>query len=237
MNKEKKAIYMKKYRQRPEVIELRKKNREQNKDKIKIQAKQYYENNKTDILNQQKGRKDELNTRRRERYKLNLNDFSIKNKGRQRNYYINNKENISQKHKIYYMMNLPSIKNTQKNWNELNKDKRKINHAKRWKTDTLYKLKIIMRNRIFKIIKRERMDKNSPTREMIGCSYDYLKQHLEKQFTENMNWDNQGEWHIDHIIPLAKAKNEQELYELCNYKNLQPLWAIDNLKKGDRIVC
>jgi len=105
MNKEKKAIYMKKYRQRPEVIELRKKNREQNKDKIKIQAKQYYENNKTDILNQQKGRKDELNTRRRERYKLNLNDFSIKNKGRQRNYYINNKENISQKHKIYYMMN------------------------------------------------------------------------------------------------------------------------------------
>lgn len=47
-----------------------------------------------------------------------------------------------------------------------------------------------------------------------------------------MNWDNYGEWHIDHIKPLAIAKNKKEIECLFNYKNLQPLWAKDNLSKG-----
>ena len=47
-----------------------------------------------------------------------------------------------------------------------------------------------------------------------------------------MSWDNYGEWHIDHIKPLALANTEKETYELCHYTNLQPLWAIENLQKG-----
>ena len=50
-----------------------------------------------------------------------------------------------------------------------------------------------------------------------------------------MNWDNYGEWHIDHIKPLSLAKNELDVIELCNYKNLQPLWALENIIKGNRI--
>ena len=49
-----------------------------------------------------------------------------------------------------------------------------------------------------------------------------------------MNWENRGLWHIDHIIPLATAKTEDEIIRLNHYTNLQPLWAIDNLKKGTR---
>lgn len=51
-----------------------------------------------------------------------------------------------------------------------------------------------------------------------------------------MTWENRGEWHIDHIIPLASASTEEELLALCHYTNLQPLWAFDNLSKGAKII-
>ena len=57
--------------------------------------------------------------------------------------------------------------------------------------------------------------------------------YLESQFDKNMNWDNKGEWHVDHIIPLASAENENELTALCHFSNLQPLWENENLKKSD----
>jgi hypothetical protein len=58
---------------------------------------------------------------------------------------------------------------------------------------------------------------------------------LEKQFVVGMSWDNRNKWHIDHIIPLSSAKTEEEIYKLAHYTNLQPLWAEDNLSKGDTI--
>jgi len=51
-----------------------------------------------------------------------------------------------------------------------------------------------------------------------------------------MNWENYGKWHIDHIIPLASAKNKEEMENLFHYSNLQPLWASDNFKKSDKIL-
>tara|TARA_B100000963_G_scaffold65939_1_gene54151 strand:+ start:3010 stop:3213 length:204 start_codon:yes stop_codon:yes gene_type:complete len=48
-----------------------------------------------------------------------------------------------------------------------------------------------------------------------------------------MSWDNHGEWHIDHIIPLAFADSKAELIALCYYKNLQPLWKTENKSKND----
>lgn len=70
---------------------------------------------------------------------------------------------------------------------------------------------------------------------MLGCDFKTAHKHIEKQFTEGMSWDNRSEWHIDHIIPLASAKTEEELAKLCHYTNLQPLWAEDNLRKGDKL--
>lgn len=59
-----------------------------------------------------------------------------------------------------------------------------------------------------------------------------LKWHLENQFKTDMSWENYGKWEIDHIVPLSSAKTEEELYSLCRYTNLQPLWKTDNIKKG-----
>lgn len=63
-----------------------------------------------------------------------------------------------------------------------------------------------------------------------------LKTHLEKQFTEGMSWDNYGEWHIDHIKPVSsfniRSTSDDDFKECWKLNNLQPLWELDNLKKG-----
>lgn len=53
-----------------------------------------------------------------------------------------------------------------------------------------------------------------------------------------MSWDNHSVfgWHVDHIVPLNSANTEDELYKLCHYTNLQPLWASENISKGDKIL-
>ena len=63
--------------------------------------------------------------------------------------------------------------------------------------------------------------------------YPEVKEYLESLFDEKMKWDNYGDWHIDHILPLASAESEGEMVALAYYKNLQPLWASENFSKND----
>ncbi len=64
--------------------------------------------------------------------------------------------------------------------------------------------------------------------------------HLEKQFTEGMNWDNYGEWHVDHKKPMTLfnfTSTDDHEFKLCwCLDNLQPLWELDNLSKGVRYL-
>ena len=78
--------------------------------------------------------------------------------------------------------------------------------------------------------------KSKSTMELLGCTGEELAQHLEKQFQEGMTHENHGEWHIDHIKPIASfdLSNPKEAEECFHYTNLQPLWAEDNLKKGSK---
>jgi hypothetical protein len=70
--------------------------------------------------------------------------------------------------------------------------------------------------------------------QLLGCSPDQVRAHLEAQFQPGMAWDNYGEWHIDHIRPCASFDlTDPEQQRLCfHWSNLQPLWAKENLKKG-----
>ena len=63
-----------------------------------------------------------------------------------------------------------------------------------------------------------------------------LMNHLELLFTKGMTWDNYGKWHIDHIKPcsLFDHNDRQQMLECWSLSNLQPLWAVDNLSKGNR---
>ena len=139
-------------------------------------------------------------------------------------YYLVNKSRLKEKSKInrkeYYKNN--SI--------EINKriKKRKL-------TEPLFKLTCNIRSLIYMSIKKQGYTKNSKTSKYLGCTFEEFKIHLEKQFIKGMNWENQGEWHLDHIYPVSLAKDEEELIRLNHYTNFQPLWAIDNIKKGNKI--
>lgn len=71
-----------------------------------------------------------------------------------------------------------------------------------------------------------------------GCSSDFMRAHIEKQFTKGMTWDNYGEWHIDHIMPCAQFDLSNQMHaDICfNWQNLRPLWATENLSKSDTIT-
>jgi len=104
-------------------------------------------------------------------------------------------------------------------------------------SDPLYKLKHNIRVRILKFMKSIGLKKTNKTFSIVGCSPDYLKYYIENKFTEGMSWDKFGkEIHIDHIIPLSSAKTEEDIYKLCHYTNLQPLWSVDNLKKSNKLI-
>jgi len=100
--------------------------------------------------------------------------------------------------------------------------------------DPLYNLTSRIRNLIYMALFNKGYTKKSRMHKILGCSYEELKTHLENQFTRGMTWDNAGEWHIDHRLPLAAATTEDEVIKLNHYTNLQPLWAKVNLRKGDK---
>ena len=106
----------------------------------------------------------------------------------------------------------------------------------RKETDFLYKLIVNYRGRTSKAFRDNGYKKNSRSSELLGCEYEYLMSHIEKQFTKGMSWENYGKWHIDHIYPVSKARDKEHLEELCKYTNLQPLWASDNIKKSNKIL-
>lgn len=146
-----------------------------------------------------------------------------------RKYYENNSERIYETKKEYIKENMRMILDRQNRWV---KNKRK--------TDEGFRILCNLRNRVRSYLKMKGKSKkiSKRTAEMIGCSREELKEHIEKKFTEGMNWSNYGKkgWHVDHIIPLASAKNVEEMIKLNHYTNLQPLWAIDNIKKGKKII-
>jgi hypothetical protein len=150
----------------------------------------------------------------------------------------NNPDYMKNYNKIYNLENREKLNNKLINWRNNNKEKilehNRIKHKKKYNTDINFKLKLLIRARINKIIN---FNRNKSSIEILGCDIEYFKKYIESQFTINMSWENYGYygWHIDHKIPLSSAETEDEIYKLCHYTNLQPLWWKDNLKKSNKI--
>jgi hypothetical protein len=119
----------------------------------------------------------------------------------------------------------------QQNWQKQVKNTSGVSYnTNRRKEDPLFRLANILRVRLNKAIKRN--SGISAVRDL-GCSIADFKSYIETKFQPNMTWDNYGEWHIDHDIPLCRfdLSDPQQLKLACHYTNLQPLWATDNLRK------
>ena len=156
-----------------------------------------------------------------------------------------NKEKISEYRKKYYQLNKDKTKLYNKEYHKDNRGKRVEYVKKRKQTDPLFKLSINIRNSIRFFLKKKGYIKKSKTQEILGCSFEELKLHLESKFESWMNWENYGlyigeknfGWDIDHIMPMATALTEGEIIKLNNYTNLQPLCSYLNRNiKKDNII-
>ena len=75
---------------------------------------------------------------------------------------------------------------------------------------------------------------NSST--LLGCSHDEFFKYIESKFVNGISWNNMSEWHLDHIVPLNWCNTNEELFIYSHYSNIQPLFAIDNLRKSDNYI-
>ena len=91
---------------------------------------------------------------------------------------------------------------------------------------------------IYDSFKRQHRVKKRHSEELLGCDLDFFVNYLLDTYKNNygIEWDKIEKVHIDHIIPLATAKTEEDVIKLCHYKNLQLLKAKDNLKKSDKVI-
>ena len=108
--------------------------------------------------------------------------------------------------------------------------------AARQESDPVYRLTCHMRTFINNALRRVGCTKDRRTEEILGCTPEAFRRHIERQFQPGMSWARRSEWHIDHIIPMAQAKDEAEAVRLNHYTNLRPIWAKDNLSKGAQIT-
>jgi hypothetical protein len=152
-----------------------------------------------------------------------------------KNYYETNKKIILEKQKIYYEKNKDKTKLRDKEYRLKNKDKINKQKINKKSTNPLFKLRTNVSNLIYISLKKQGYSKKSKTYQILKCTFEEFKIHLEKQFTEGMSWSNMGKWHLDHIYPVSLAKDEEELIKLNHYTNFQPLWAIDNIRKSNKI--
>lgn len=175
-------------------------------------------------------------------------DCQTCSKKRSLEYKHNHKEEVSAYSKIYINDNKERELKRKREWyhnnkvhaNKLTATNRKIKRH----TDSFYKLTINIRNLIKNSLKKQKVSTKNRTYEILGCTYEEFKIHIENQFLPWMNWNNYGKyngefnstWNYDHIIPLSSATNEGELIKLNYYTNFQPLCSkINQDIKGDKL--
>ena len=160
-------------------------------------------------------------------------EYRLKNKNkikkRKKEYYLKNKKEIIEKYNKYYLENKEKINIYKKNY-----------HKNKKQTDPKYKIMYTLRDRILSALKNNKKgmaSKSKKTKKLLGCTVEELWLHLESKFKPGMTRENHGQWHIDHVIPCVAfdLTKPEEQAKCFHYTNLQPLWAVDNLKKGGKI--
>lgn len=168
------------------------------------------------------------------KYKENQSksDFSKINR---KKYREENKEKVKEQLKLSRLKNKKKNDETAKNYRIKNKEKiakkrnetRKIRKSK----DPLFSLVSTIRVSIVNSLKRNGYSKKAKTFEILGCTFEEFKIHLESKFENWMTWENRGlyngelnyGWDIDHVLPISSAKTEEDIIKLNHYTNLQPL--------------
>ncbi|MDC3412538.1 hypothetical protein [Terrihalobacillus insolitus] len=198
-----------------------------NKDKVKSRVSEYEKNNKDKISEQQK--------KYYEKNKEKINTYK-------KDWYEKNKDNVIERVTKYATDNKERVAEWKREYDKRNKEivsKRKMKYSRNKRmTDPMFRVNDAVSGGIYKSITSNKAGRG--WEELVGYSLIDLKQHIEKQFKPGMSWENYGEWHIDHIYPKASfdfINSDDPDFKRCwNLNNLQPLWAVENLRKSTKIV-
>lgn len=154
------------------------------------------------------------------------------------------KERKSKTSKEWFQQNKEHRKEYHKEWREKNKEyyqKYRRDYEKTKKdSDPSYRLACYTRTAVYTCLKERDVTKYKNTFDLLPYSLGELITRLESQFKEGMTWDNYGEWHVDHIKPMAsfniQSPEDKSFQECWSLNNLQPLWGVENLSKGSRYL-
>jgi hypothetical protein len=160
----------------------------------------------------------------------------------EKKYRDKNKERLDEYYKEWSKNKKEHRKEYLKQYREKNKEKikevKRTYQKEKRHTDPIYKLISNFRTAIYTVLKENKLDKYTNYFKMVGYTAEQLKSHLEVQFKEGMTWENYGEWHVDHIKPISSftfETCEDEEFKICwSLDNLQPMWGIENIKKGNK---
>lgn len=192
-----------------------------NREKLRQSRKEYYAKNKETLLAKERERVRKKPKIKRERKKLSEEEIKLRKRENDKRFRERNADKLREKKREY---------------NKRIGNQRKKEHQKRMMQNIDFRIKKNLRGRVYVALKRG--VKSTPTMELLGCTIDEFKSHFESLFTEGMSWDKymEGGIHIDHKIPCISfdLTKEEEQKKCFHYTNLQPLWAIDNLKKGTK---
>lgn len=193
------------------IPEKSKEYRKKNRDLILLRKKKYYEENKEKI---QAGFK---------KYREENKEYVFKRDKKRRE---RNIEFHREKSRKFYKENAEKCKKSSYRYK-----------TNRKKNDINFKLRDVLRTRLYLALRNK--SKNGSAVKLLGITIPEFVKYIDELFLSGMSWENHGEWHIDHKKPLASFNLEdpKQLAQACYFKNLQPLWAKDNISKGARLVC
>jgi hypothetical protein len=190
-----------------------------NSEKVKQSRKYYYAENKNIILQKEKERRNSKPKVKRIYKGMSAEEKKIRK--------AENGKRFRERH-------ADKLREKKREYNKRIGNQRKKEHQKRMMQNIDFRIKKNLRGRVYVALKRG--VKSNSTMELLGCTVDEFKKHFESLFTDGMSWDKymEGGIHIDHIKPCISfdLTKEEEQRKCFHYTNLQPLWAIDNLKKG-----
>jgi len=154
------------------------------------------------------------------------------------------KERLKKNHKKWAEQNKEHLNKYIKEYRENNVDKiRQIKRdyeRNRKARDPAYKLISNFRTAIYQVLKENNVEKNRHYFDILKYTPEELISHLEKQFTDGMTWDNYGEWHVDHRMPISsfnfESVDDDSFIKCWSLDNLQPMWGKENIVKGNNII-
>lgn len=196
-----------------------------------------------------------IGTEGRERWE-ELNKFEKRRKGlvdgcrrRRKSLTVEQLEELRARSRSHYWLNWDRSnarsRNYRRSFPEKVRECNRKSRLKRRRTNLLYRLSVNIASAINQSLKLRKYHKKCRTMEVLGCTFDFFRKHIEAQFVEGMDWGMRGRhliggprvWHVDHKIPLASAKTESELIALWHYSNLRPMWGRENISKSDFLPC